>query len=80
MRRWNRLFRILFQWQDLNIFVANTVLQLPLPAGYLFKFWTDGRIPPLVIKKNASAKPVRRILIYNNYRGAQHAFILVSAV
>jgi hypothetical protein len=33
----------------------------------------------LVLKKNTSAKPVRRVLIYNNYRGAQHAFILVSA-
>ena len=39
----------------------------------------DGSIPPLVLKKNNSEKPVRRILIYNNYRGAQHAFILVSA-
>jgi hypothetical protein len=39
----------------------------------------DGRIPPIVLKKNNSEKPVRRILIYNNYRGAQHAFILVSA-
>jgi len=43
-----------------------------------FQILTDGRIPPLVIKKNSSAKPVRRILIYNNYRGAQHAFILIS--
>ncbi len=45
-----------------------------------FQILTDGSIPPSVIKKNSSAKPVRRILIYNNYRGAQHAFILVSAV
>jgi hypothetical protein len=44
-----------------------------------FQILTNGSIPPLVIKKNYSAKPVRRILIYNNYRGAQHAFILVSA-
>ncbi len=44
-----------------------------------FQILTEGSIPPLVIKKNTSAKPVRRILIYNNYRGAQHAFILVSA-
>ena len=44
-----------------------------------FQMLADGRIPPLVIKKNNSAKPVKRILIYNNYRGAQHAFILVSA-
>jgi hypothetical protein len=27
---------------------------------------TDGRIPPLVLKKNNSEKPVKRILIYNN--------------
>ena len=45
-----------------------------------FQILTDGSIPPSVIKKNSSAKPVRRILIYNNYRGAQHAFILISAV
>jgi Beta-ketoacyl synthase, N-terminal domain len=45
-----------------------------------FQILTDGKIPPLVIKKSSSAKPVRRILIYNNYRSAQHAFILMSAV
>ena len=39
-----------------------------------------GVVPPLFNKKNDSVKPCRRILIYNNYRGAQHAFILVSAV
>jgi hypothetical protein len=44
-----------------------------------FQILTEGSIPPLVMKKNSSAKPVRRILIYNNYRGAQHAFILISA-
>jgi hypothetical protein len=44
-----------------------------------FQILTEGRIPPLVLKKNASEKPVQRILIYNNYRAAQHAFILVSA-
>ena len=44
-----------------------------------FQILSGGSIPPSVIKKNSSAKPVRRILIYNNYRGAQHAFILVSA-
>src|SRR5450432_46016 len=40
----------------------------------------DGTIPLLLIKKTAPAKPIQRILIYNNYRGAQHAFILLSAV
>ncbi|MEJ0082830.1 MAG: hypothetical protein WDM78_18180 [Puia sp.] len=44
-----------------------------------FQILAEGRIPPLVIKKNKSVKPIRRILIYNNYRGAQHAFILISA-
>jgi hypothetical protein len=45
-----------------------------------FQILTGGSIPPSVIKKNSSAKPVRRILIYNNYRGGQHAFILISGV
>jgi hypothetical protein len=39
-----------------------------------------GKIPALLIKKNASADPIQRILIYNNYRGAQHSFILISGV
>jgi hypothetical protein len=45
-----------------------------------FQILKDGRIPSLLLKKNATEKPVKRILIYNNYRGAQHAFILISAV
>jgi hypothetical protein len=45
-----------------------------------FQILKDGRIPPLVIKRNATVKTVKRILIYNNYRGAQHAFVVVSAV
>jgi hypothetical protein len=45
-----------------------------------FQILKDGRIPPLVIKRNATVKPIKRILIYNNYRGAQHAFVVVSAV
>jgi hypothetical protein len=44
------------------------------------QIFQTGTIPPLLIKKTGSAKPCRRILIYNNYRGVQHAFILVSAV
>jgi hypothetical protein len=39
-----------------------------------------GFVPASLIKKNASVKPVRRILMYNNYRGAQHAFILISGI
>jgi Beta-ketoacyl synthase, N-terminal domain len=44
------------------------------------QIFQSGTIPPLLIKKNISTAPCKRILIYNNYRGAQHAFILVSAV
>jgi Beta-ketoacyl synthase, N-terminal domain len=44
-----------------------------------FQILKDGCIPPLVLKKNATVKPVKRILIYNNYRGAQHAFVVISA-
>jgi Beta-ketoacyl synthase, N-terminal domain len=44
------------------------------------RIFRSGKIPPLLAKKNISTKPCKRILIYNNYRGAQHAFILMSAV
>jgi hypothetical protein len=37
-----------------------------------------GIIPTLLIKKEGSKKPVRRILIYNNFRGAQHSFMMIS--
>ena len=40
----------------------------------------SGTLPALLIKKLAGSKPIRRILIYNNYRGVQHAFILISGV
>lgn len=39
-----------------------------------------GRVAPLLVKKNPPASPCKRILIYNNYRGLQHAFILIGAV
>lgn len=39
-----------------------------------------GVIPDLLIKKRGDTKPIRKILIYNNYRGAQHSFILISKV
>ncbi len=38
-----------------------------------------GSTPSFITKKNPSEAPCRKILIYNNYRGAQHAFILLSA-
>lgn len=44
------------------------------------EIFKTGEIPPLIIKKEGTKKPCRRILIYNNYRAAQHSFILVSAV
>ncbi len=44
------------------------------------QIFETGTIPELLIKKRGATKPVRKILIYNNFRGAQHAFILVSAV
>jgi hypothetical protein len=40
----------------------------------------SGIIPPVLIKKEISGKPIRRILIYNNYRSVQHSFILISSV
>jgi hypothetical protein len=41
----------------------------------------QGSVPTsLIIKKNLPQKPVRRILIYNNYRGAQHGFVLMEGV
>jgi len=39
-----------------------------------------GTVPALLIKKPGNSKTIRRILIYNNYRGAQHAFILMSKI
>jgi hypothetical protein len=37
-----------------------------------------GIIPTLLIKKEGSTKPIGRILIYNNFRGAQHSFMMIS--
>jgi Beta-ketoacyl synthase, N-terminal domain len=44
------------------------------------QIFETGEIPALLIKKPGTSKPCRRILIYNNYRSVQHAFILVSAI
>jgi Beta-ketoacyl synthase, N-terminal domain len=44
------------------------------------QIFQTGEVPSLLIKKTCSTKSCKRILIYNNYRGAQHSFILVSAV
>jgi hypothetical protein len=40
----------------------------------------NGIVPPLLIKNSPPKKTVKRILIYNNYRGAQHGFLLLSGV
>ncbi len=40
----------------------------------------SGIIPPVLIKKEVSGKPIRQIFIYNNYRSVQHSFILISSV
>ena len=38
----------------------------------------DQSIPGHMIKRNWQEKEIRRILIYNNFKGAQHSFILLS--
>jgi len=40
----------------------------------------SGALPESLIKKKTAAEGCKNILIYNNYRLKQHAFILVSAV
>ncbi len=44
------------------------------------EIFKTGVIPSLIIKKSGTTTDCRKILIYNNYRGEQHAFILISAV
>jgi hypothetical protein len=44
------------------------------------KIFETGTVPALMIKKSGTSKTCRLVLIYNNYRGTQHAFILISAV
>jgi hypothetical protein len=40
----------------------------------------SGKVPEMLIKQNPPAKPVRRILIYNNFRELQHSFMLISKI
>ena len=40
----------------------------------------SGILPSTLIKKRGASKPIQNVLIYNNYRGKQHAFMLISAV
>jgi hypothetical protein len=44
------------------------------------QIFQTGVLPPSTIKKIVPGKSFKHILIYNNYRGLQHAFILMSAV
>jgi hypothetical protein len=40
----------------------------------------SGKIPSTLIKKKGNSESPKKILIYNNYRGLQHSFILISAL
>lgn len=46
----------------------------------VIQIFESGKTPSLIIKKQGTVKPCKRVLIYNNYRRAQHSFILMSAV
>ncbi|KAA5536826.1 beta-ketoacyl synthase chain length factor [Taibaiella lutea] len=54
------------------------------PTAVAFACWLSAyilqqqSIPQHAIKKNASSETVKKILIYNNYKGLQHSFILMS--
>jgi 3-oxoacyl-(acyl-carrier-protein) synthase len=54
------------------------------PTASAFAVWfacmilKDQKIPAHAIKKNDEGKSYERILIYNNYKGTQHSFVLVS--
>ena len=37
-------------------------------------------IPPLIIKNKGKSTAINKVLIYNNYQGAQHGFMLVELV
>jgi hypothetical protein len=39
----------------------------------------SGAVPSVLIKKEGTPSSPKHILLYNNYRGLQHAFILISA-
>jgi hypothetical protein len=55
------------------------------PTAASFAFWMacnvlqGQRMPAHAIKQNAVQTNIRNILIYNNYKGLQHSFILLSA-
>jgi len=44
------------------------------------EIFKNKQFPPDILKKGKVIKPIRRILIYNNFRGLQHAFILLEDV
>ena len=50
-------------------------------AVWLGCFFLDGHaLPAHMIKRKGVEKKIERILIYNNYKGLQHSFILLSAI
>jgi hypothetical protein len=55
------------------------------PTAGSFAFWfachilQSQAIPAHAIKNNAVPVAIKKILIYNNYKGAQHSFMLLSA-
>jgi len=54
------------------------------PAASAFALWLScsilkkQNVPTSIIKKNEERKAINTILIYNNYKGLQHSFILVE--
>ncbi len=46
-------------------------------ANYILQ---DQHVPVHMVKKQTISKPLRNIIIYNNYQGFQHSFMLLSKV
>ena len=56
------------------------------PTASSFALWLACQIlqgmeiPQHMIKRNAEKRAIKRILMYNNFKGAQHSFILLSSI
>ena len=56
------------------------------PTASAFAFWLachfiqNPHVPLHMIKKSSLQKEIKKILVYNNFKGAQHSFMLVSKV
>jgi len=54
------------------------------PTASAFALWlafnliNKNEVPPHAVKKPGASKAFKKILIYNNYKGLQHSFILVT--